>query len=83
MQDPGLAEQPWGSLDMELIDPFGNRLVFTNADCPVTSGFHLRALIANLAKHGKEVQRKAGRRSMGVVITIAVNCSDKRVSRRR
>jgi catechol 2,3-dioxygenase-like lactoylglutathione lyase family enzyme len=28
--DPGVAEQPWGSLDMLLIDPFGNRLIFTN-----------------------------------------------------
>jgi len=30
-QDLGVAEQPWGSLDMLLVDPFGNRLVFTNA----------------------------------------------------
>ena len=30
-QDLGVAEQPWGSLDMLLIDPFGNRLIFTNA----------------------------------------------------
>jgi catechol 2,3-dioxygenase-like lactoylglutathione lyase family enzyme len=30
-QDPGVCEQPWGSLDMLLIDPFGNRLIFTNA----------------------------------------------------
>lgn len=30
-QDPGVAEQPWGSLDMLLVDPFGNRLIFTNA----------------------------------------------------
>ncbi len=37
-QDPGVAEQPWGSLDMVLVDPFGNRLVFTNADCPVPCG---------------------------------------------
>ena len=29
-QNPGVAEQPWGSLDMLLIDPFGNRLIFTN-----------------------------------------------------
>ena len=29
-QYPGVAEQPWGSLDMLLIDPFGNRLIFTN-----------------------------------------------------
>src|SRR5262249_39196563 len=28
---PGVAEQPWGSLDMFLVDPFGNRLIFTNA----------------------------------------------------
>src|ERR1700722_16992350 len=27
----GVAEQPWGSLDTLLIDPFGNRLIFTNA----------------------------------------------------
>lgn len=31
-QYPGVAEQPWGSLDMLLVDPFGNRLIFTNAD---------------------------------------------------
>lgn len=34
-QDPGLAKQPWGSLDMLLVDPFGNRLIFTNASGPV------------------------------------------------
>ena len=27
----GVCEQPWGSLDMLLVDPFGNRLIFTNA----------------------------------------------------
>lgn len=31
-QYPGVAEQPWGSLDMLLVDPFGNRLIFTSAD---------------------------------------------------
>ena len=31
-QYPGVARQPWGSLDMLLVDPFGNRLIFTNAD---------------------------------------------------
>jgi catechol 2,3-dioxygenase-like lactoylglutathione lyase family enzyme len=30
-QGLGVCEQPWGSLDMLLVDPFGNRLVFTNA----------------------------------------------------
>jgi catechol 2,3-dioxygenase-like lactoylglutathione lyase family enzyme len=30
-QDLGVCEQPWGSLDMLLVDPFGNRLIFTNA----------------------------------------------------
>jgi len=30
-QELGVAEQPWGSLDMLLIDPFGNRLIITNA----------------------------------------------------
>jgi hypothetical protein len=30
-QGPGVCEQPWGSLDMLLVDPFGNRLIFTNA----------------------------------------------------
>ena len=30
-QDLGVAKQPWGSLDMLLIDPFGNRLILTNA----------------------------------------------------
>jgi catechol 2,3-dioxygenase-like lactoylglutathione lyase family enzyme len=34
-QNPGVAEQPWGSLDMVLVDPFGNRLIFTNANAPV------------------------------------------------
>lgn len=28
---PGLQEMPWGSTDMPLHDPFGNRLTFTNA----------------------------------------------------
>jgi hypothetical protein len=28
--DLGTAEQPWGSIDMLLIDPFGNRLIFTD-----------------------------------------------------
>lgn len=37
-QDPGVAEQPWGSLDMVLVDPFGNRLIFTNASGPVPRG---------------------------------------------
>ena len=37
-QYPGVAEQPWGSLDMVLVDPFGNRLIFTNADGPVDHG---------------------------------------------
>jgi catechol 2,3-dioxygenase-like lactoylglutathione lyase family enzyme len=37
-QDPGVAEQPWGSLDMVLVDPFGNRLIFTNAPAPVPRG---------------------------------------------
>lgn len=36
--DLGVAEQPWGSLDMLLIDPFGNRLIFTNASGPVPRG---------------------------------------------
>ena len=36
-QDPGVA-QPWGSLDMMLVDPFGNRLIFTNASAPVLRG---------------------------------------------
>lgn len=37
-QDPGVAEQPWGSLDMVLVDPFGNRLIFTNASANVPRG---------------------------------------------
>jgi uncharacterized glyoxalase superfamily protein PhnB len=37
-QDPEVAEQPWGSLDMVLVDPFGNRLIFTNASAPVSRG---------------------------------------------
>lgn len=37
-QDPGVALQPWGSLDMVLVDPFGNRLIFTNASGPVPRG---------------------------------------------
>lgn len=27
---PGIQDQPWGSRDMTIHDPFGNRLVFTN-----------------------------------------------------
>ncbi|SEN41498.1 Uncharacterized conserved protein PhnB, glyoxalase superfamily [Pseudomonas sp. ok272] len=30
---PGIETTPWGSEDMRIIDPFGNRLVFTNAVC--------------------------------------------------
>jgi len=30
---PTIQAMPWGSQDMTLIDPFGNRLVFTNAIC--------------------------------------------------
>jgi catechol 2,3-dioxygenase-like lactoylglutathione lyase family enzyme len=37
-QGPGVERQPWGSLDMVLVDPFGNRLIFTNAECPATQG---------------------------------------------
>ena len=32
---PGVAKQPWGSLDMVLVDPLGNRLIFKNASAPV------------------------------------------------
>jgi uncharacterized glyoxalase superfamily protein PhnB len=28
---PGLEETPWGSKDMSIADPFGNRLTFTSA----------------------------------------------------
>jgi len=28
---PGIEEMPWGSRDMSVTDPFGNRLTFTNA----------------------------------------------------
>jgi catechol 2,3-dioxygenase-like lactoylglutathione lyase family enzyme len=28
---PGIEETPWGSKDMSIRDPFGNRLTFTNA----------------------------------------------------
>lgn len=28
---PGLEDTPWGSRDMTIADPFGNRLTFTNA----------------------------------------------------
>ena len=28
---PGLEDTPWGSKDMSIKDPFGNRLTFTNA----------------------------------------------------
>lgn len=34
---PGVAEHPWGSLDMLLVDPFGNRLVIANADFRTSS----------------------------------------------
>jgi catechol 2,3-dioxygenase-like lactoylglutathione lyase family enzyme len=37
-QSPGVEQQPWGSLDMVLVDPFGNRLIFTNASAPVLRG---------------------------------------------
>lgn len=37
-QGPGVTEQPWGSLDMVLVDPFGNRLIFTNAEANVPRG---------------------------------------------
>jgi uncharacterized glyoxalase superfamily protein PhnB len=28
---PGIQEMPWGSRDMSITDPFGNRLTFTSA----------------------------------------------------
>jgi uncharacterized glyoxalase superfamily protein PhnB len=28
---PSIEEMPWGSRDMSITDPFGNRLTFTNA----------------------------------------------------
>jgi len=28
---PGIQDTPWGSKDMSISDPFGNKLVFTNA----------------------------------------------------
>jgi len=28
---PGIADTPWGSRDVSVTDPFGNRLTFTNA----------------------------------------------------
>jgi uncharacterized glyoxalase superfamily protein PhnB len=28
---PGIQDMPWGSKDMSISDPFGNRLVFTDA----------------------------------------------------
>jgi hypothetical protein len=28
---PGIEEMPWGSKDMSITDPFGNRLTFTSA----------------------------------------------------
>ena len=28
---PGIEKMPWGSNDMSVSDPFGNRLIFTNA----------------------------------------------------
>jgi uncharacterized glyoxalase superfamily protein PhnB len=28
---PGIEVMPWGSRDMSVTDPFGNRLTFTNA----------------------------------------------------
>ena len=30
---PGIETAPWGSEEMTLLDPFGNRLVFTGAIC--------------------------------------------------
>ncbi|MDH2436050.1 glyoxalase superfamily protein [Pokkaliibacter sp. MBI-7] len=29
---PGIKKMPWGTSDMAIIDPFGNRLVFTRDD---------------------------------------------------
>jgi catechol 2,3-dioxygenase-like lactoylglutathione lyase family enzyme len=37
-QGPGVELQPWGSLDMALVDPFGNRLIFTSAEYHVARG---------------------------------------------
>ena len=34
----GVEAQPWGILDMVLVDPFGNRLIFTNANARVRHG---------------------------------------------
>lgn len=31
---PGIEETPWGSRDMSISDPFGNRLTFTSAKRP-------------------------------------------------
>jgi catechol 2,3-dioxygenase-like lactoylglutathione lyase family enzyme len=31
---PGIVEQPWGWRDMEIADPFGNRLVFSEQSGP-------------------------------------------------
>ena len=28
---PGIEEMPWGSRDMSITDPFGNKLTFTDA----------------------------------------------------
>jgi len=28
---PGIQDQPWGTRDMTVSDPFGNKLIFTNA----------------------------------------------------
>ena len=28
---PGIEHMPWGSMDMSVRDPFGNRLTFTSA----------------------------------------------------
>lgn len=28
---PGVADKPWGTRDLSIMDPFGNRLTFTNA----------------------------------------------------
>ncbi|MEO5956475.1 MAG: glyoxalase superfamily protein [Nitrospiraceae bacterium] len=30
---PSIEATPWGSRDMSILDPFGNRLTFTNAIC--------------------------------------------------
>lgn len=35
---PSIEAMPWGTRDLRVTDPFGNRLTFTDADAPASPG---------------------------------------------